>query len=529
MPPVVATSSAPDPAVLARTIDAFLADHPRAVFFEDGRLLFDLRLAHCSVTADHGRCLLHLWSEEKNTVRSVTSLQSRRETLRMETRRFGQTKPQTLTLVPDPEFRTATARDTSRRRYLRNLQQALTTHFPGWIPEGFRSAMDLEHSFGPAYARGILTKGQSAWAILGVGPEELPATIDGALTLGILWLDYCRAHAHRGRIFHGLRIVVPAGFASVTRSRMAWLSSSLAQWELYELNPSTAELTPCTIGDDGNIAIEIPHAFDPRAALERCAPGVAHLQSLLSPDLHANTEIRPRTATEIAFSLNGLEYARVRHSLLPDTFRQRDEIFFGAGPNETLLDETTEDLFRDLTDALSRARHPGGSPGDPLYRLQPERWLESVLRRDLSLLSADLGFSSVYSQMFAAASTSRSLMDLVTLTRNGRLAILEVKADDDLHLPLQALDYWIRIRAIYRAGEIAHHGYFQGSELAPAGTPETDPLLICVAPALHIHPANEIVFRAFSGAIPWELIAIDEHWRTDCRVLFRKRPSQSVQ
>jgi hypothetical protein len=27
-------------------------------------------------------------------------------------------------------------------------------HFPGWTPDAFRSAMDLEHSFGPAYARG---------------------------------------------------------------------------------------------------------------------------------------------------------------------------------------------------------------------------------------------------------------------------------------------------------------------------------------------------------------------------------------
>ena len=39
-------------------------------------------------------------------------------------------KPQTLTSSPIHEFRTPTARDTSRRRYLRTLEQALTRHFP---------------------------------------------------------------------------------------------------------------------------------------------------------------------------------------------------------------------------------------------------------------------------------------------------------------------------------------------------------------------------------------------------------------
>ena len=521
MPPPAA--AAPPAQAIARSIETFLADHPHAAIFEDGRLLFDLRLAHCSVSADHGRCLVHLWSDEKNLVRTVSAVQPRRETLRLETRRFGQTKPQTLTLVPNPDFRTATARDTARRRYLRTLEQSLTAHFPGWTPEGFRSAMDLEHSFGPAYARGVLTKGQAAWAILGVGAEELPAVIDACLTLGILWLDYCRSHGDGRRVFHGLRIVVPAGFGAITRGRIAWLNPALAQWELYELHASTAELTPCVIGDDGNLAIQIPHAFDPQAALERSATAIAHLQSLLPPGLLAATEIRPRGATEIAFSLHGLEYARIRHSLVPGSFMHRDEVFFGAGLNETLLDETTEDLFRDLMDALFQGRHPTGSSGDPLYRLQPERWLESVLRRDLSVLSPDLGAGPVYSQMFAAASASRTLLDIITVTRKGRIAILELKADDDLRLPLQALDYWTRIRALHRAGEIARRGYFPGIELAPPGAPETDPLLCCVAPALHIHPANETVLRSLAPSVPWELIAMDEHWRTDCRVLLRKR------
>jgi hypothetical protein len=509
VPPPSSWNPSASPAALAQSIEAFLADHPQAAIFEDGRLLFDLRLAQCSISADHGRCLLHLWSSEKNLVRAVSSIQPRKETLRLETRRFGQTKPQVLTFVPNPDVRTATVRDTARRRYLRTLEQTLGTQFPGWTPASFRSAMDLEHSFGPAYARGILTKGQAAWAVLGVGPEELAATIEGALTLGILWLAYCREHSNGRRIFRGLRLILPAGLTAITRARMAWLSPSAAQWELYELHPSTGELTPCSIEADGNLNIQLPHPFDPEIALNRASVAVAHLRSLLPAELLAATEIRPRSATEIGFSLHGLEYARIRHTLIPGSFQHQDQILFGAGPNETLLDDATQDLFLDLMDRLFRSRDRAAPATDPLYRLQPERWLESVLRRDLAVLGSEFRDAPVYSQLFSQASSNRTLLDLLTVTRQGRLAVVEIKADDDLHLPLQALDYWTRIRALHRAGEIARHGYFSGWQKPGLALSPEDPLLCLVAPALHIHtrptkPSSAISHPPFPGnSSPW--------------------------
>lgn len=510
--------AAPDAAGVARTIEAFLADHPHAVVLEDGRLLFDLRLDRCSVTADHGRCLLHLWSAERNLVRTVAGVHPRRDTLRLETRRFGQAQPQTLTLVPNPDFRTPTARDTARRRYLRTLEQALGRQFPGWQPASFRTAMDLEHSFGPAYARGLLTKGQAAWAVTGVGPDEPAAVIEGALTLGILWLAHCRAQGNGRRVVQGLKLVVPAGTGTAARARMAWLNPGVAQWELWEMHPASSELTPCPIAQDGNLDIQFPHAFDVQAALERCQGAIDHLRALLPRELLRATEMRASSATEVGFSLHGLEYARVRHGVAPGSFARRDEVFFGAGPNETRLDETTEDLFLDLIDRLFRSRAPQGAARDALYRLQPERWLESVLRRDLPVLGPEFGAEApVYSQLPAFASASRTLLDLLTVTRQGRLAVLELKADDDLHLPLQALDYWVRVRALHRSGAFTRRGYFPGVELAPE-----DPLLLLVAPALHIHPANESVLQHLSPAIPWQLLAVDEHWRTDCRVVLRK-------
>ncbi len=101
----------------------------------------------------------------------------------------------------------------------------------------------------------------------------------------------------------------------------------------------------------------------------------------------------------------------------------------------------------------------------------------------------------------------------------GRLVVLELKADEDLHLPLQGLDYWLRVRQLQRDDPrtFSKHGYFPGVELS-----DRPPLLNLVAPSLHIHPANEIVLRYLSPEVEWSLVALDEHWRERRRVIFRK-------
>src|SRR5579863_6086745 len=88
------SEEAASPAQLVKTIQAFLSAHPAAAFLEDGRALFDMRTARCSVEESHGRCLLQLWSEERYLVRTVVELKQRAQSLRMATRKMGATRPQ---------------------------------------------------------------------------------------------------------------------------------------------------------------------------------------------------------------------------------------------------------------------------------------------------------------------------------------------------------------------------------------------------------------------------------------------------
>ena len=313
---------------------------------EDGRVLFDMRLAKYSVSESHGRCLLQFWSAERNLVRSVVEVRPRAHSLQVMTRRMGASKPQALELVPSSDRRTPTARDSARRNYQRLLERVLTRAFIGTKVEGLRSAMDLEHSFGPAYVRGRLLRGTAADAVIGISEAESSTAIDGILTLGILWLDYCRQKSDGRRHFGGLKVVVPAGAWRTTAERMAWLNHSAAAFQLYSLDERSEELELIDFRDSGNQTARLMHAFSPEAALDRCAAGIEKVVSLLPPGAKARIEIRPHSSAEVGLSLHGLEFARVRHGASAHSFGQQEEITFGAGANETPLTDETEELCR---------------------------------------------------------------------------------------------------------------------------------------------------------------------------------------
>ena len=258
---------------MVRLLEQFFADHPRAALLEDGRLLFEMATAHYSISAEHGRCVLHLWSEERNMVRTVVGLEARKGTLRIRVRRLGTQRPQSLEVVRDREQRTPATRELCRTRYRRLLERLFTRHFNEYKLESLRSAMDLEHSFGPAYARGLLVRGQQCWAFIGVNAEETQTTIDGVLTLGILWLAYCREHSVAKRVCQGLKVFLPVGCSATTRARMAWLNRELAQWELYEVGEGNEDLAAIDTVDQGNLKMRLVHAFNPEAAIERAREG----------------------------------------------------------------------------------------------------------------------------------------------------------------------------------------------------------------------------------------------------------------
>jgi hypothetical protein len=519
------------PEAIAAALEQYLADFPAAVVMEDGKVLFDMRTSKYALATEHGRCTLHLWSDERNLVRRVSAAVSRAKTLRLSTHRFGQSRPAILELAGDKDRRTPSTREATRVRYVKVLERALERGFDGWRADSFRTAMDLEKSFGPAYARGMLLQGQRAWAVIGVNEEESPVTIDGILTFGILWLQVCREQGGGRRAVLGLKIIVPRGTGTLTLARMAWLAGDRAQWELWELDQREETLDQRDPEDQGNLTTRLVHAPNSESAQRRFAEAASRIMQLVPEAFRGAVEQRLRTPTEYAFLLHGLEFARIRLGASVESFNRVEEITFGAGPAETLLSPDTEANLRALVARLCERRSAAGDRRDPLFRMQPERWLEGELRRHLDVLDATLDRSHVYAQVPAFAARDRGMLDLLTISEDGRLAVIEIKAEEDPQLALQGLDYWIRVRwhhaqnpdPVSGLGEFQRHGYFGDLRLSPAA-----PRLFLAAPALRIHPATEIILRHLSTRVDWTLIALDERWRHHIRVVWRKRSTDAM-
>lgn len=144
----------------------------------------------------------------------------------------------------------------------------------------------------------------------------------------------------------------------------------------------------------------------------------------------------------------------------------------------------------------------------------PERWLETVVRARISVIDPFLRAHPVHSQVITFAGGDRDMIDLLAVTADGRLCVLELKAGEDLQLPIQALDYWMRIAWHAARSELNH--LFPGVALQ-----SQPPKLILLAPAMQFHSTNTTLLRFFSEQIQVERVGVNTEWREELRVILR--------
>ena len=358
---------------LASTLEGFLSGSNNAVVIEDGAVVFDLGQAKYSVSGESNKCLLHLWSPERNVVRRVLDVEAKGETLRVTVQRMGQARPTRLEICRERDPRTPSSKRSARMTYQRVLERALKRKFPELTMAQLSTSMDLERSFGPIYTRGLLKRGQSGFAVVGVNGQELQSSIDAALTFGILWLDVCRQAQSAKLVVEGLKLVLPAGSSALARERMACLNQDAAKWELHELEERSEQIKQIEVSDRGNVSTRLVHCADADAVIARFAEATALVRTLMP-----EAEVDVISPAEVSFRCHGLEFARSRLSAKPGEFRSVPEIVFGTGPAERVLDGANFPHLERLIRSIGEVRHAEGPKDSRWWRLHPDagwsRW-----------------------------------------------------------------------------------------------------------------------------------------------------------
>src|ERR1700720_1343066 len=134
------------PDSLSQMLSDFLNGARAAVVVEDSAIAFDLAEAKYSVSGEYHKCLLHLWSNERNFVRRVLDAEVKATTLRLQVQRMGQTRPTRLDLCRNRDQRSLASRRMARIAYEPRVRRALERNFPGWTAVRLTASVDLEQS-----------------------------------------------------------------------------------------------------------------------------------------------------------------------------------------------------------------------------------------------------------------------------------------------------------------------------------------------------------------------------------------------
>src|SRR5262245_19667671 len=467
-----------------------------------------------------GKLIFAWWGAGVSQSWRVTAYEIDRGELRLQATRGMSREPALLTLR-DPSRRRGIreldnmALGERRKAYAETLSRLIMNNFDGVRVQRATIGPNRSRSGAGRYARLVLKSGGGAVLAIGVSEAESQPRIDGVIAAGLVWLaafnEKCDQESRAKRFWFCL----PKGRSQTAMERLTLVDASHlgARIECFEIDEDAEEMTSVRpVTQDELLNSHPREVFWPGASTpnERWRERIINL----APDL-IETRRDARSGCE-SFEVNGLEFARLSAG---------GQAKFGVAglrsegeAKQVVLSDSTfgelECLMREIAryrsaECLDR-RHP-------FYLLRAEAWLESLLRRDIGRLDATFDQRFVYTQIPAWRADERSVIDLLTVNFEGRLAVIEIKAAEDPQLPLQGTDYWLRVEQGRLRNEFKKRGLFEGVAIA-----DRSPLLYLVAPRLRFHRTFATVAQCISPRIEAYRIGINANWREIVKVHTRE-------
>lgn len=516
---------------------AFVQTLRHPVLLENAALFFDLTDSQWRLESEFGKLLLEVWGPGRSVVRRVEAVEQEGNWLRLLAHRPGGAGLVALEICELGEARSSGGEDRAERAerdaagqrarerdlFERELLAAIAHEFPGLNLERVSHRSNREHSFSACYTRGVARDRSLAWAFLGLSEHEGPGSAENVLASGLIWLDWLRrsARSRKGPTAGSLRLFLPPEAVAVAAHRAAYLDAGVVR--IFEWKPGQERVHEIDLRDYGNVETRLTPRWRGARLLERLHP---LLRDLLGEKPGRVKAFPDATGEALSLRVLGLQVARVEG-------RDPPRIYFGLEGEAQLLDPTNRSEFTAFLEDVLRVRRPGKPPdrSHPFYRLQPERWLESLLVDDVTRIDAAFIPEHVYPQVPAfsgpaSPALSRGVIDILGVIREGssrshRLAVVELKLDEDLNLPLQGLDYWLRVRWLQDRDQFRQFGYFAGLE--PSTAP---PVLYLVCPAFRFHSTTDRLVGYFHPSIRVVKVGINQRWREGVKILFRRTLEQ---
>jgi hypothetical protein len=471
--------------------------------FEDELVLAKVDAEHASAEFSYGKLILSSWGDAWSRSWRIISCELSPERLTLECAKQMGLKRCSLTLTRGAGVREAAE---ARKEFGRKLSALIEANLTGLrVDQAVTARNDRRHLSG-VHTRLVIRDRGKRLAGIGVSETELQPSVDAALGAGLIWLDELR---RRSGSVDGLMIFAPR--CDTTAIRLTALAAP-TRVSLYRVDEKKGTIETVSAFDQGDLNDSFRKAARrahwPRPGM--LPPDAAMLvESVrrLAPD-HIETHHR---GAWVSLSIRGLEVARV--------WINRRRVEFGIGEARVKLDQRNgHELEQMIQATISRRRPEVEFRNEMIFRYQPERWLESLISREVTALDATLDSRFVYSQVPTYRGEQRTFIDLLAATREGRLVVMELKVTEASEFPFQALDYWLRVEWHRARDDFHRRGYFEGLNLIDA-----PPLLYLVAPLFRFHETTKLIAGSIHERVPVYRVGINENWRSGVRVLLQER------
>jgi hypothetical protein len=466
-------------------------DSNRIGTLEDVRIRWRLQGARIFLLAHAPGFRLHA---QAISVRAVA------EGLELTLRQAG-TPPRRLCVVRPDEVPTSCRGFETVRQAVKSW---LESRYPGARLVRWSAGVDRVHSISGSFLRITAQWRGRELILLGTDPAGPAPEAHAVLTQALLWLRLLRGdRGPAARIF----LLVPAAIAGVVYHCARCADRNRLRAAVWEW---------CGPGDGMQLR-RTPRPAPPVENRDFRWPvlGPFRWTPMLGRVLELAPEfIRryPRFQDYDSLRLSGLEFARA-------TGDERDRILFGVGNQQVELTGDNFGLLQALVEEILYFRRPD-SPDTmhPYYRMQSERWLESLILDDAAGLFPELAPESVYSQIPVYLGPDPGRVDILAVDRKGTLVVMELKVSPNPELPVQALDYWGRVVRHNNRGDFQVRGYFAETRLN-----RHRPKIYLVSPVFSFHDSTEAICGFLDPAIDVWKISVNEDWRCGVRVLQRTR------
>jgi hypothetical protein len=348
---------------------------------------------------------------------------------------------------------------------------------------------DRRHHQSGAFIRAVLSSGSRRFALI-AAPEWLPASMVGRFLADlVMWWD----KTSEERDVLGMVLLVPSSWRQGILGLLPILRIPLSCFE-YELSTSGfREIFP-----KGG---ELPALCSPYIVYPGCPPpGILEETKNVFPDL------------DLIFRRHRWELS---HCGLPVVWMENSGSCWFNFRDPRLVIRFPEECRSHIRNVLGIRAGLSSNRNTFSYMFGPERWLESLLIKDLSRVRPGLG-PRFYCQVPSRLGKERKILDILAADEQGLLVVLEVKAECRIEDIFQGFGYRERVNHHLRDGDFQKKGYFQGIELK-----DSVPVLGFVSPLFSFHRTLPVIWKYLIPGGEVFFVGINSDWRDGIKTLRR--------